>query len=578
MRVLLLATSFNALTQRIHVEFAERGHELSVELFVNDTCVIEGVRLFRPDLVVAPFLRRAIPEAAWRAVRCLIVHPGPVGDRGPAALDWAILEGHATWGTTVIEANAAFDEGDVWATRNFALRPAAKSSLYRDEVTEAAVAGVIEAIGKIEGGQTAGQAFSQAAPGGGIWRPAIRLDERTIEWSCDDTGTVLRKLRAASGQPGVPDLTLGLAGRLHDPWPEDVLRGPPGAVIARRDGAICRATVDGAVWITAITPEPAPGTRRFKIPATLALAGRLAGIPERPLGLGTEEGPSTFREISYREANGVGWLSFDFLNGAMSVDQCQRLLQAYRFAAARPTKVIVLAGGREFWSNGMHLGVIEAAASPADASWANINAIDDVARAVLLTDNKLVIAALEGNAGAGGVFLALAADQVLMRDGIVLNPHYKNMGNLFGSEYWTYVLPRRIGQDRIEAVMGSRLPMGAHAAQRLGLADAVLPNARPLFRAAVRGCAERLAADPAFDPLLAEKRARRARDEAEKPLESYRADELERMRLAFYGFDPSYHVARWRFITREPIARTPLHLARHRAEPIGSARAVRSIG
>ena len=37
------------------------------------------------------------------------------------------------------------------------------------------------------------------------------------------------------------------------------------------------------------------------------------------------------------------------------------------------------------------------------------------------------------------------------------------------------------------------------------------------------------------------------------------------MRLAFYGFDPSYHVARWRFITREPIARTPLHLARHRS-------------
>jgi hypothetical protein len=40
--------------------------------------------------------------------------------------------------------------------------------------------------------------------------------------------------------------------------------------------------------------------------------------------------------------------------------------------------------------------------------------------------------------------------------------------------------------------------------------------------------------------------------------------DLSRMRLAFYGFDASYHVARWRFITREPIARTPLHLARHR--------------
>jgi putative two-component system hydrogenase maturation factor HypX/HoxX len=106
--------------------------------------------------------------------------------------------------------------------------------------------------------------------------------------------------------------------------------------------------------------------------------------------------------------------------------------------------------------------------------------------------------------------------------------------------------------------------MGAAAAQRLGLANAVLPNARPAFRSAVRDHAERLAVDPTSDRLLAEKRARRAREEAEKPLEAYRAEELERMRLAFYGFDPSYHVARWRFITREPIARTPLHLARHR--------------
>ena len=375
---------------------------------------------------------------------------------------------------------------------------------------------------------------------------------------------MLRKLYAASGQPGILDSILGLSGRLHDPWPEDVLRGRPGEVIAWRHGAICRATVDGAVWITAITPDPAPGTRRFKIPATLALAGRLDGIGERPIELGTGDGPNTFREITYRETNGVGWLSFEFLNGAKSVEQCRRLLDAYRYAVARPTKVIVLAGGREFWSNGMHLGVIEAAASPADASWANINAIDDVASAVLRTTDKLVIAALEGNAGAGGVFLALAADQVLMRDGIVLNPHYKNMGNLFGSEYWTYVLPRRVGRDRVEAVIGSRLPMGAAAARRLGLADAVLPNARPAFGMAVRDHAEWLAADPAFDRLLAEKRARRAREEAEKPLEAYRAEELERMRLAFYGFDPSYHVARWRFITREPIARTPLHLARHR--------------
>ena len=62
-----------------------------------------------------------------------------------------------------------------------------------------------------------------------------------------------------------------------------------------------------------------------------------------------------------------------------------------------------------------------------------------------MTDTHLTVAALQGNAAAGGVFLALAADRVLARSGIVLNPHYRNMGNLYGSEYWTYLLPRRVG-------------------------------------------------------------------------------------------------------------------------------------
>jgi putative two-component system hydrogenase maturation factor HypX/HoxX len=52
--------------------------------------------------------------------------------------------------------------------------------------------------------------------------------------------------------------------------------------------------------------------------------------------------------------------------------------------------------------------------------------------------------------------------------------------------------------------------------------------------------------------------------QAAKPLVQYRAEELERMRLNFYGFDPSYHVARYRFVHRVPHAWTPLHLARHR--------------
>lgn len=186
---------------------------------------------------------------------------------------------------------------------------------------------------------------------------------------------------------------------------------------------------------------------------------------------------ATWTDIRYRESGDVGFLSFSFPGGAMSTEQCRLLLDAYREACARPTSVLVLGGERDFFSNGIHLNVIEAADDPAAESWANINAIDDLVEAVLTTADRLVVAAVAGNAAAGGVMLALAADEVWCRSGAVLNPHYRLMG-LYGSEYWTYTLPRRVGPAVAERLAREALPVSAASAQGLGLVDRVV-DSRP---------------------------------------------------------------------------------------------------
>ena len=71
-------------------------------------------------------------------------------------------------------------------------------------------------------------------------------------------------------------------------------------------------------------------------------------------------------------------------------------------------------------------------------------------------------------------------------------------------------------------------------------------------------------AAPDLARRLAAKAERRATDEARRPLAHYRADELAAMRRNFFGFDPSYHVARHHFVHRKPHAWTPRHLATHR--------------
>ncbi len=550
MKILFVTHSFNSLAQRLYCELTTRGHFVSIEFDISDSVTEEAVALFKPDLVVAPFLKRAIPESVWSRLPCFVVHPGIPGDRGPSALDWAIQGGLGEWGVTVLQAESEMDAGPVWASAVFPAGAVRKASLYRNQVTEAAVRAVLLAVERF----AAGDFVAQRVPGAA--HALMKQADRAIDWQSESTNGVLARLNAADGFPGVADRLFGQPCHLFDAWPEASLKGEPGALIARRETAICRATVDGAVWIGHI--KRAGG---IKLPATMAFPEAL-GLPEAPLADFWKAPAATWQDIAYEEAGGVGFLSFEFYNGAMSTGQCQRLKEALLWASRRPTKVIVLRGGSDFWSNGIHLNIIEAADSPADESWANINAIDDLAEAILCCDTQLTVAALAGNAGAGGCFLARAADRVWAREGVMLNPHYKNMGNLFGSEFWTYLLPPRVGEAGAQAIMRHRLPMTAQESVQLGFYDACLPG--PGFAVDVARRAAELAAAADIDDRLAAKRSQRQADEAAKPLAAYRAEELKEMRRNFYGFDPSYHVARYHFVSRSPHSWTPRHLARHR--------------
>ncbi|MBI5257205.1 MAG: hydrogenase maturation protein [Burkholderiales bacterium] len=573
MRILLLSHSFNSLTQRLWVELRGRGHTVSLELDIADAVTEEAVALFRPDVVLAPFLKRRIPESVWSRHLCLVVHPGIVGDRGPAALDRAILRDEAAWGLTVLQAIADFDAGPVWASVGFPMRGATKSSLYRGEVTQAALAAVLQALARLPADAPA------PAPQAGQWWPALPQAERAIDWATMPTAEVLRRIRCGDGHPGTADRLFEAPCHLFDAHDgaaaaTRVPGGTPGELIARRGPALLRRTVDGAVWIghVRLAALDAEGLPSLKLPATLAFAEAASTLPELPTPLDRADA-ADWDELHYREAGTagarVGLLAFDFHNGAMSTRQCERLRDALRFAKARDTQVLVLLGGEDFFSNGIHLNLIEAAAqrpgdSAADESMRNIQAMDDLVLELLTTTDRLTVAALRGNAGAGGVFLALAADAVWAHEGVVLNPHYKNMGNLYGSEYWSYVLPRRVGAERARQITQGRQPLSAPQAQALGLVDEVLARDARGFEAALLQQALALAAHNARPARVAAKAARRAADEAERPLQAYRDAELAQMHRNFYGFDPSYHVARYHFVRKLPHAWTPRHLALHR--------------
>jgi putative two-component system hydrogenase maturation factor HypX/HoxX len=554
LRVLFLVSAHNSLSQRAQIALTELGHEVAVAV-VDSTAAMEAAAAqHRPELIVCPILKTIIPESIWARCRCLVVHPGPKGDRGPSSLDWAIELGMGEWGVTVLEATDEVDGGDIWATRTFRMRDAGKGSLYRHEVRRAAVEGLVQAVTSVVDGDVASEALDYRDPGvTGRPRSLMKQAARAIDWESDPTAAVIRKIRAAEGHPGVLDTVLGAGFHLFGAHRERALRGIPGAIIGQRHGAICRATIDGAVWITHLKAHDPDGAASFKLPATraLALAGREPDVPEIPVPLHAPlPADHTFRDIVYEEQGGVGYLHFDFYNGAMSADQCRRLLEAYRYARSRRrTRVIVLMGGSDFFSNGIHLNVIEAADRPGEESWWNLLAIDDVVREIIDTDSHLVISALAGDAAAGGVPLALAADHVVAREDVVLNPYYQHMGGLYGSEYWTYLLPRRVGAELTARLTSAPFePVGTRRAVEMGLLDDAFGDTVNRFRDQVRELAERLARNSGVPSRLEEKRQARNRDERVKPLNTYRTQELARSHACFFGDDQSYHEARHRFV------------------------------
>ncbi|MEP6712550.1 MAG: enoyl-CoA hydratase-related protein, partial [Ferruginibacter sp.] len=167
---------------------------------------------------------------------------------------------------------------------------------------------------------------------------------------------------------------------------------------------------------------------------------------------------------------------------------------------------------------------------------------------IICTDTHYIISALQGNAGAGGVPLALAADKVLAQKNIVFNPHTRNMG-LYGSEYWTYLLPKRIGTQRANLFTEQCLPWGTDIALEVKLIDNCLTEeTAEAFYKEVKSIAEEVAGLSYFSQLLTAKKFKRNRDESYKPLQQYRDEELEKMHKNFFDDDMGYDYKRFCFV------------------------------
>ena len=552
MRILLYSSAFNSLTQRVYCELEMLGHELMVLLpcmwqdkgQTEDEKIQDLINAIEPDLIICPFLKHRIPDAVCDTYTCLVMHPGCVGDRGPSALDWCIFNRFDSWGVTLLQATQELDGGPVWGFRTFATRNASKASLYRQEVTQQATELIVQVVARLSQQQNIRKLPSPAEH---IWRPYLKQTQRAIDWQRMDAKEICNRIRSADSQPGLKAKLNNQYVFLYGAHEGKDHGRKPGTIIGRDQGALCIATHGGSVWVEQIKRDLAGS---FKLPAAYFLP-YCAVDSVRNLSRLT----SPFQEISSRQEGQVAYLHFDFYNGAMDASQCRRLKSELVKIKSSAVKVIVLCGGEEFWSNGIHLNVIEASDNPGQESWRNINAINDLVEEIIQTPDQITVAAISANAAAGGAVMALACDRVIIRDGVVLNPHYANMG-LYGSEYWTYLLPRRIGEQAATAMTQQCKPLLAAKALELGLVDEIFESDRQQFQTTLSCYCSALSEYKNHRDITAYYLLQRQQHEQVKPLQQYRNEELAIMRTQFFDPDADYHRLRRAFVlkTASPLA------------------------
>ena len=134
LRIMLLCSAFNGLTQRAWIELRAAGHEVTRAAGRRRRRGPGGGDGDRPRPGDLPVPARTRTRRGVDVTPHDRDPPGPKGDRGPSSLDWAIMDAEPVWGVTALQAVEEMDAGPIWASRTFPVdagRPEQERALQR---------------------------------------------------------------------------------------------------------------------------------------------------------------------------------------------------------------------------------------------------------------------------------------------------------------------------------------------------------------------------------------------------------------------------------------------------------------
>jgi methionyl-tRNA formyltransferase len=217
---------------------------------------INEIRGQAPDLNVVVAYGQILPQALLDVPRhgSLNVHTSLLpSHRGAAPIQWAILEGDAETGVTIMKMDAGLDTGPILTERRTAISEDDTAQTLHDRLAVMGAELLVETIPN----WVAGRITERAQPEGATYARKIEKSDGLIDWH-ESAAQISRKVRGFTPWPGAfTYMELSGQRRMIKVLSGLVSKqaGEPGKVLsASKDGLVVGAG-SGSYCITALQPE-----------------------------------------------------------------------------------------------------------------------------------------------------------------------------------------------------------------------------------------------------------------------------------------------------------------------------------
>jgi methionyl-tRNA formyltransferase len=230
---------------------------------------LEELRALAPDLIAVTAYGQILPKSILDLPRfgCLNVHTSLLPKyRGPAPIQWAIINGDAETGVTIMKIDVTLDTGDILAQDSTPIRPEDNSATLYDRLARMGAELLVRTIPEY----TAGKLTSRPQPVEGVsYAPKITKQDGHIDWH-QPARAIWNRVRGLVPWPGAfAHLPGSPKPHLLKIWEAEVVpeAGPPGEILHADKNGVVVACSDQALRILVLQRE---GGRRLKAHEFLA--------------------------------------------------------------------------------------------------------------------------------------------------------------------------------------------------------------------------------------------------------------------------------------------------------------------